>query len=31
MQATWKFFGFAAKPDRDPFADLPKGRTGKKR
>jgi 23S rRNA pseudouridine955/2504/2580 synthase len=22
MQATWKFFGFAAEPDRDPFADL---------
>ena len=31
MQATWKFFGFAAKPDHDPFADLPKGRGGKKR
>jgi 23S rRNA pseudouridine955/2504/2580 synthase len=31
MQATWKFFGFAAKPDHDPFADLPKSRTGKKR
>jgi 23S rRNA pseudouridine955/2504/2580 synthase len=32
MQATWKFFGFAAKPDRDPFADMPqKGRVGKKR
>ena len=32
MQATWKFFGFAAKPDHDPFADLPqKARLGKKR
>jgi hypothetical protein len=32
MQATWKFFGFAAKPDHDPFADMPqKVRVGKKR
>jgi 23S rRNA pseudouridine955/2504/2580 synthase len=32
MQATWKFFGFAAKPDHDPFADLPqKDRPGKRR
>jgi 23S rRNA pseudouridine955/2504/2580 synthase len=23
MEATWKFFGFASKPDADPFADLP--------
>jgi 23S rRNA pseudouridine955/2504/2580 synthase len=22
MRKTWSFFGFAAKPDRDPFADL---------
>lgn len=22
MRKTWAFFGFAAKPDRDPFADL---------
>jgi 23S rRNA pseudouridine955/2504/2580 synthase len=23
MEATWKFFGFASRPDTDPFADLP--------
>jgi 23S rRNA pseudouridine955/2504/2580 synthase len=23
MEATWKFFGFASRPDSDPFADLP--------
>jgi hypothetical protein len=22
MRKTWSFFGFAAKPERDPFADL---------
>jgi hypothetical protein len=21
MRKTWSFFGFAAKPERDPFAD----------
>ena len=26
MQVTWKFFGFAAKPDHDPFAALAKAR-----
>ena len=26
MKATWKFFGFAPKPDRDPFADLQRKR-----
>jgi 23S rRNA pseudouridine955/2504/2580 synthase len=23
MEATWKFFGFASRPESDPFADLP--------
>jgi 23S rRNA pseudouridine955/2504/2580 synthase len=31
MEATWKFFGFASKPDGDPFAGLPLERQERRR